>query len=135
MTETPSFANLSGVSFAHFAILSLFILPVVVLAAGSSSAEEDSQVASKVDSKFAKKVPTIALEALERGQKGYGLSVFAGTEPERFEVEVLGLVRKTTPELSYLLTRLSAQDLERSGMPSTCLSPASPRSCQVASQT
>ena len=60
--------------------------------------------------------PAINPEALERGQKGYGLSVFAGTEPVRFEVEVLGVLNNSTPELSYILARLSGQDLERSGV-------------------
>ena len=60
--------------------------------------------------------PTISLDEMSRGQRGYGLSVFAGSEPERFEVEVLGVVRNSTPELSYLLARLSGKDLERSGV-------------------
>lgn len=58
----------------------------------------------------------IPVEEIERGQRGWGLSVFAGTEPERFEVEVLGVLRNTTPELSYILARLSGHDLERSGV-------------------
>ncbi len=60
--------------------------------------------------------PTIGVDEVSRGQKGYGLSVFAGTEPERFEVEVLGVLRNTTPELSYILARLTGHDLERSGV-------------------
>ncbi len=59
---------------------------------------------------------TIPTEEVARGQKGYGLSVFAGTEPERFDVEVLGVLHHSTPELSYILARLSGQDLERSGV-------------------
>ncbi len=59
---------------------------------------------------------TFPAEEVSRGQKGYGLSVFAGTEPERFEVEVLGVLHHSTPELSYILARLSGQDLERSGV-------------------
>ena len=55
-------------------------------------------------------------EELHRGQKGYGLSVFAGHQPLRFEVEVLGIVHQSTPELSYILARLTGQDLERSGV-------------------
>ena len=61
-------------------------------------------------------VETLSIEHLERGQKGYGLSVFAGHDPEPFEVEVLGVWRNSKPELSYLLARLSGQDLERSGV-------------------
>ncbi|MCP4656578.1 MAG: hypothetical protein GY856_14290 [bacterium] len=59
---------------------------------------------------------TVRIEELTRGQKGYGLSVFAGTEPERFEVEVLGVIHDVMPELSYLMVRLSGRDLERNGV-------------------
>lgn len=61
-------------------------------------------------------VPIIDLDEIERGQTGWGLSVFAGTEPERFELEVLGVVRHRTPELSYIMARLSGQGLEKSGV-------------------
>ncbi len=67
-------------------------------------------------SPLADATPTITLDEVSRGQKGYGLSVFAGSEPERFEVEVLGVMRNTTAELSYLLARLSGKGLERSGV-------------------
>lgn len=50
------------------------------------------------------------------GQRGYGLSVFAGGEPERFEVEVVGVLRNVVPGTSYLLARLAGRDLERSGV-------------------
>ena len=42
------------------------------------------------------------------GQRGYGLSVFAGKEPERFDVEVVGVVRNQFgPGLSHILARLT----------------------------
>lgn len=59
---------------------------------------------------------TIAIEEIERGQTGHGYSVFVGTEPTRFEVEVLGVLHDRTPGLSFILARLSGQDLERSGV-------------------
>ena len=31
------------------------------------------------------------LDEVRQGQRGYGLSVFSGAEPERFEVEVIGV--------------------------------------------
>lgn len=65
---------------------------------------------------LAAQVATVGLDELSRGQKGHGLSVFAGTEPERFEVEVIGILRGRTPELSYIMARLSGQDLERIGV-------------------
>lgn len=60
--------------------------------------------------------PTISPEELVAGQPGYGLSVFSGTEPERFEVEILGVVTNSRPELTYIMARLKGKDLERSGI-------------------
>jgi hypothetical protein len=62
-------------------------------------------------------LPTYPFEEIRRGQKGYGLSVFAGTEPERFDVEFVGLMRNQTPDTSYILARLTGQGLEKSGVP------------------
>jgi hypothetical protein len=61
-------------------------------------------------------LPTISLSEIQRGQKGYGLSVFSGTEPERFEVEVIGIMRNVSPEVSYILARLTGKGLEKSGV-------------------
>lgn len=64
----------------------------------------------------AQETPTIALDQLVRGQKGYGLSVFAGKEVERFEVEVLGVLRGSSPGFDSLIARLSGKGLEQSGV-------------------
>ena len=42
-------------------------------------------------------VATISPDELTVGQRGYGLSVFAGREPERFEAEVVGVIRNLAP--------------------------------------
>lgn len=60
--------------------------------------------------------PTIDVSEVVAGQTGYGLSVFRGAEPERFEVEVLGVLRDVAPGTSYILARLSGQDLEETGV-------------------
>jgi hypothetical protein len=60
--------------------------------------------------------PTIALDEVKVGQRGYGLSVFAGGRPERFEVEVIGVMRNISPDMSYILARLSGHGLETSGV-------------------
>jgi hypothetical protein len=60
--------------------------------------------------------PTIALTEIQRGQHGYGLSVFSGTEPERFDVEVIGIMRNVSPDVSYILARLTGKGLEKSGV-------------------
>jgi hypothetical protein len=61
-------------------------------------------------------LPTIDVDEVKAGQKGYGLSVFSGTQPERFEVEVVGVMRNLRPETSYILARLTGKGLERSGV-------------------
>ncbi len=59
---------------------------------------------------------TISIDEVERGQRGYGLSVFSGSTPERFEIEVIGVMRNISPDRSWILARLSGQDLERIGV-------------------
>ncbi|HEY6322549.1 MAG TPA: hypothetical protein VJA16_13425, partial [Thermoanaerobaculia bacterium] len=61
-------------------------------------------------------LPTIGLDEVKVGQRGYGLSVFAGGEPERFDVEVIGVMRNISPDMSYILARLSGRGLESSGV-------------------
>ncbi len=64
----------------------------------------------------ADRVPSIAPDEVRPGQTGYGLSVFSGTEPERFEVEVIGVMHNRTAELSYIMAKLSGNDLETQGV-------------------
>ncbi|MFP5287231.1 MAG: SpoIVB peptidase S55 domain-containing protein [Thermoanaerobaculia bacterium] len=62
-------------------------------------------------------LPIISVDEIKTGQRGYGLSVFAGKEPERFEVEVVGVVRNQFgPGLSHILARLTGKGLEVSGV-------------------
>jgi hypothetical protein len=63
-------------------------------------------------------LPTIGVDEVKAGQKGYGLSVFSGSQPERFDVEVVGVMRNLKPEMSYILARLTGKGLERSGVAS-----------------
>lgn len=63
-------------------------------------------------------MPIIGVDEIRPGQKGYGLTVFTGTEPERFEVEIVGVMRNVGPELNYILGRLSGKGLERIGVAS-----------------
>lgn len=62
-------------------------------------------------------LPTLPIEQVKVGQRGYGLSVFAGQEPERFEVEVVGVMRNSSAaDLSYVLARLTGKGLEKAGV-------------------
>ena len=61
-------------------------------------------------------LPIIGIDEVKVGQRGYGLSVFAGRQPERFDVEVIGVMRNYSPDTSYILARLSGRGLESSGV-------------------
>ena len=58
-------------------------------------------------------VDTLRPEQLKPGMKGYGLSVFKGTKPERFEVEVVGVLRNALPRQDMILIRMSGANLEK----------------------
>src|SRR6266481_4434597 len=52
---------------------------------------------------------------IKAGMKGYGLSVFRGTKIERFDVEVVSIVRNFTPKMHMVLVTLKGQNLEHTG--------------------
>jgi hypothetical protein len=51
------------------------------------------------------KSPTIAPSEIKEGMKGYGLTVFHGTEPERFDVEVIGVLHNFRPGQDLVLVK------------------------------
>ncbi len=83
------------------------------MVSGSSNGSGASATPDQGSSEYA---PIISLDEVERGQRGWGLSVFAGQSRERFEFEVLGVVRNTSPGQDYVVARLSGQGLEHSGI-------------------
>ena len=56
--------------------------------------------------------PTMPVSEIKAGMKGYGLTVFRGTEPERFDVEVLGTLRQFRPHQNLVLIKTSHPRLE-----------------------
>lgn len=48
---------------------------------------------------------TIGVEEIHEGMKGYGLSVFHGTEPEKFDVEVIGVLHNFRPGQDLILVK------------------------------
>jgi hypothetical protein len=58
-------------------------------------------------------IDTLRPDQLHRGMKGYGLSVFQGTTPERFQVEILGVLKNTFPKQDMILIQLSGANLEK----------------------
>ncbi len=51
------------------------------------------------------KPSTIAVSEIKDGMKGYGLTVFKGTEPERFDVEVVGVLNNFRPGQELILVK------------------------------
>jgi hypothetical protein len=49
------------------------------------------------------------------GMKGYGKTVMKGTKVEKFDAEVLGVLKNTSPGRDLVLCRLAGLDLERTG--------------------
>ena len=56
---------------------------------------------------------TLDPEQLTPGMKGYGLSVFQGTKPQRFDVEIIGVLKNTFPKQDMILIRMSGADLQK----------------------
>jgi hypothetical protein len=56
------------------------------------------------------------VDDLESGKKGFGLTVLQGTRIERFEIEVLGVLKNISPGRDMVLVRCSGCDLERTGV-------------------
>ncbi|HMI88942.1 MAG TPA: hypothetical protein VK550_32910 [Polyangiaceae bacterium] len=52
------------------------------------------------------------ISEIKVGMKGYGLTVFRGTEPERFDVEVLGTIRRFRPHQDLVLIKTGHPRLE-----------------------
>lgn len=92
------------------------LLAGLALGIGSPCLAAEAKAPDDAAAIFAGAQPTIPVSEVQRGQKGYGLSVFAGTEPERFDVEVVGVMRNVNPGLSFILARLSGHGLEKSGV-------------------
>lgn len=60
--------------------------------------------------------PIMRLAEVKPGMKGYGSTVFAGTKPERFNVEVVGVLRNFLPRQDIILVRSDDPRLIHSGI-------------------
>ncbi len=54
------------------------------------------------------------LRKLKKGQKGYAQTVFEGTEPEKFDIEVLGLWKDVYPAIDIILIKCSGDKITQS---------------------
>ena len=61
-------------------------------------------------------VDVMAAADIVGGMKGYGLTVVKGTKVERFDVEVIGVLKKAMPQQDLILIRCAGLGLEHSGV-------------------
>ena len=71
---------------------------VVVLASASQAAER------------------MPLSQVEKGMKGYGLTVFEGTNVEKFDVEILGVLHNIGPNQNLILAKVDHPVVQRAGV-------------------
>jgi hypothetical protein len=61
----------------------------------------------------AEKMP---LSEVRKGMKGYGVTVFQGTELERFDVEIMGVLNNIGPGQDLILARVDSPEVRRAGV-------------------
>jgi len=97
----------------HFllAFCTIAILTAVALASDPSKTVYNSA------SDSASNATLMPLDQVRPGMKGYGMTVFRGSKPERFEVEVLGtLDGMPNPKMSIVIAMLSGPLVDRTGV-------------------
>ena len=89
-------------AFAMLVLFSIWCCPAVGAGAQTTQPAESHEI--------------IQLSEIEPGMRGVGKTVFHGARLEEFTVEVLGIVRSMTPQSGVILVRLTAPQLEQSGV-------------------
>jgi len=83
----------------------LSLVSVAAVLAGSGALLAQSRPAAAL----------IPFDEVRPGMRGYGLTVFRGTRPERFEVEVIDVVHNFRPRMNAILIRPTHPTLEHAG--------------------
>ena len=61
-------------------------------------------------------VDIMPVDQLQPGMKGYGLTVFAGARPEKFDVEILSVLHGYEPQRDMILIHCAGHNLEKTGI-------------------
>ncbi len=61
-------------------------------------------------------VELMDISQVKRGMRGFGITVFEGVKIERFEVEVLGVLKNEGPESDLILARFDGGPLKKTGV-------------------
>lgn len=79
---------------------SLPLLPALLLVIGAPVATVTPTLKAQ-----GTRVPTMDVDDIKVGMKGYGLTVFQGTKPDKFDVEVIGILKKFRPNQDLILIK------------------------------
>lgn len=98
-------------SSPYILLLASFAVPAAVLTAPVLAEAPTTQRASLFD-------PTrhMRIDEVRPGMKGYGLSVFSGTKIERFELNVISVVKNFNAQEDVVLIRCLGDRLEHTGV-------------------
>jgi len=82
--------------------------------AAAATAPAPASVAPAISA--SRRTPIIPLAEVRAGMKGYGLTVFQGTRPERFDVRVIGVLHNFLPKQDVILIQSDDPRLLHSGI-------------------
>jgi hypothetical protein len=101
--------------FSRLVASTLALLPALAVAAPASTASTASTAAPATETRSAR--PAIMpLAEVRAGMKGYGLTVFQGEKPERFEIRVIGVLHNFLPKQDVILIQSDDPRLLHSGI-------------------
>ena len=107
-----------GAFLASLVCLVCLVFPTGEAARAAEAAAGDHAVGSRAAPGIAipeRATPTLGVDALERGMKGYGMTVFAGGEPEPFAFEVVAVIRRSSPGRAVIWVECTDPRLVESG--------------------
>ncbi|HYX28071.1 MAG TPA: SpoIVB peptidase S55 domain-containing protein [Pyrinomonadaceae bacterium] len=99
-------------------VLNRTILSILAAALIFNCASARAQTKTKADKdRNASATPLYPIEDVRPGLKGIARTVFAGSEPEEFQLEILGVLDGFTgPRQSTIIARLSGANVDRTGV-------------------
>ncbi|MDH4129464.1 MAG: hypothetical protein OEV44_11950 [Spirochaetota bacterium] len=62
------------------------------------------------------KTQILDISKIRRGMRGYGLTVFSGVKPQRFRVEIIGVLKNEGPKSSLILAKFKGGPLKKTGV-------------------
>lgn len=93
----------------------LLLLPLLVAAPGRSRSAPPAPATAPAPAPAA--APgTIAVRDVRPGMTGYGLTVFKGTQPERFAIRVIGVLHRFLPQTDIILIESDDTRLKHTGV-------------------